>query len=387
MTVQIPASSILIEACRIFKDASAKGMSVPKLFRRDFKYDLFSKYRVVLEDNGIDPSTVGDILGNSARWDSVLNRFFVLNFLEFLGKRLPSSHNPGLTAGYLTNKKDIKLTWYRASDYSPTMSQSGPTLSIGDPRVMTIKMKVQYPNVSKGQNEYMFKWVNMRYDITHMGTIKLQQLPRFKATRKSSGRGLTTEGMIKGLSGTICKFSYGELAVLMKKIVSFALKILANEGSSLDPTELMSVHLVLDVVNLIWATSEKFEIVSSQSAVALGPLFSTVAPTSIETFKINDEEIEGLESTYFVVFGGLKTLEAILNGQMPTFTAFRAENFQLGDVNLYGDMDDNEAIYALVFTTKSSRAIGDKERVIFDAHTVIEKYEIWNEDEILENFL
>lgn len=387
MPIQIPASSILIEACRIFKAAKSLGIETPKLFSREFKYDLYSKYRDVLDDNGIEASVLGDILGNNARWDSVLSRFFVLNFLDFFCNRISTPHQPRLMIAYAANTKDIKLTWYKASEYSPTFSQTGPTLSIGDPRVMTIKMKVQYPNVSKGQNEYMFKWVNMRYDLTHLGTIKLQKLPRFKATRKPSGRGLTTEGMIKGLSGTICKFSYGELAVLLKKIVSFSLKILANETTTLDAAELMSVHLVLDVTNLICATSEKFEIVTAQSVVQLGPLFATVAPTTVTSFKINDAEVAGLENKFFVVFGSLKYLESILNHRVESFRAFRAEQFQLGDVNLYGEMDENEPIFALVFNTQYPNTVGDTEHAIFDASNEINDYEILTEDEILENFL
>jgi len=387
MLVQIPASSILLEACRVFKAAQAQGMHTPKLFSREFKYDLFSKYRDVLSDNGIDSQVLGDILGNSARWDAVLNRFLVLNFLQFFGSRLSTSYSLDLMGAFATNTRDIKLSWYKPSEFSQAYAQVGPTLSIGDPRVLTIKMKVQYPNVSKGQNEYMFKWVNMRYDISHMGNVKLQPLPRFKAVRKPSGRGLTTEGMIKGLSGSICKFSYGQLAVLLKKVIENALKILAGETSSIDPSALMTVHPILDVVNLIWKTTAKFEIVSAQSATMLGPLFSAVAPTTVDAFKINDEDVEGLQSTYYVVFGMLKNLEDIINGSQKELTAFRAENFQLEDVNLYGQIDEDAPIFALLFTTRSETRVGDQERVIFENGVHLLEYEILNEDEILANFL
>ena len=191
--------------------------------------------------------------------------------------------------------------------------------------------------------------------------------------------------MIKSLTGTICKFSYGQLAILIKKIILNALKILANEA--VDESDLLSVHTFLDVVNLIWKTSAKFEIVTAQSSVGLGPLFAAVAPTSPKAFKINDDEIDGLDNEFFVVFGGLRKLESILNSEENVVSAYRAEIFQLGDINLYGELDENESIYALVFKTSSQASAGDTERAIFEKGLVITNYEIWDEDEILDNFL
>lgn len=369
---RIPASSILLEASAAIEQARALGLSVPSLTSRDLKYSLHTTYRDVLSDNGIRIEDVGALLGNRARWDAPLCRLFVLRFLDFFATRLAGDKVLGLTDAFFSQgAKSKALPWYRGSEFTPMYTPDAPTLYFGDPRTLTIKQRVMFPNVSKGPDEYMFKLINLRYDVASSGDVKLLPFPAF-AARVAPGGALSATGLISNLPGYICRFSHCQLAGLIRKLVDSAFRMVV--GEPVTAADVRVARLLADVVNLVCATNERFEIAGGPTATAL---------------RINSAELTAAGFIFFVV-GSRDAIEAFARGETSPahVMAHDAAKFDLSEVSVYANLPDTDtAVYGALFTASTTPVYIDDDLVTFVEGTHATDVEVLSESELVSALL
>ena len=385
MLVDIPASSLLTEALSIYTDASLLGIKVSTHISREWRAKLATPpYRDGINSISADPLKVGYLLGNSHRWDQKLCKYFTLRMFKFFITRSSRSKFSAddLLLQYTvpSASSHINLRTYDAQKYAPRFVMEGPALFTGNNRYITIKIKTEYPNVNKGPQEYDLRWINMRYtkDL-RSGDVELLPLPKFKA--KTAGRGLTTEGQIKGMEGQIANFSYCALANSLKELCLTALAIIAED---FDPRRATKVGQTIpfDLINLIRNRNDKYRLVTYTN---MGPLFDDSASLGLSReFRINgDRDI-------YVVFGSREDINTIA-GSESVFDAYVAHDFHLASINLRGLVDPQEQLVGMIFESASE----PDEMVSFPQGRYVSwggggadvlSYEILEEDDILEVF-
>ena len=380
-TVDISASSVLSEMSSIYTDARDMGLNVPKHINKNFRSTLATPaYREALEAARLDPVVIGNVLGNKHRWDQGLCKYFTLRFLEFYMKRTPRSTFDAsvMTLQYaMPNAKDYTtLPAYDAASYGPRYVDEGPSLFYGNNRYLTLKIKTEYPNVSKGLDEYQLRWINMRYiKNIRTGAVTLQPVPAFKARRKAVGKSLETRGQISGQAGQIANFSYCALANAFKEICLISLDMLVGKAV---PDTSSEPYIPFDIINLLEKRNTKFRIVT-YGATELGPLFGSAGITVNSEHRIN-----GDVGIYFL-YGSSDDLQAIAE-EMSVFQAYVADEFRLSQHNLYGDIDNGEPVQGLLFETEVAPTVITEQGVaIWDDAAQISAYELLDEGDIVES--
>jgi hypothetical protein len=356
----------------MIRQARSLGLKVPTLTTKAIKYALHTTYRDVLSDNGIDVADIGALLGNKARWDAPLCRLMVLRFLDFFAARLAGVKPLQLTEALVARgEKSVLLPWYRGADFSPVYTPDGPTLYFGDARTLTLKQRVMFPNVTKGPDEYMFKLVNLRYEVLPGGGAKLLPFPAFVARPAAGGGGgVTAAGLISSLPGDICRFSYCQLAGLLRRLCEASFRMLV--GEVVTAADIRLARLFVDVVNVIYNTTETFEVAGGPGGVPL---------------RINSADVAAV-GFIFLVVGPRDTIEAFARGEMgpPDVIAHDAAMFDLREMNIYGDLADIEvelAVYGALFTASSPPTYIDGSLVTFDEGTQATEVEVLSEPDLL----
>ena len=218
----IQATEVLREIVTIYEKAKRLGIPTPTHIDNMFRMQLYSTYMNKLDAERIDKDSLGYLLGNKARWKSEFCKFFTLHFLKFLMDKSPQTavNSNDLIAIYseLSAKDKIWLRVYDVQKFSPDYVMNGPTLFIGDARTIAIKAKVKFPNVYKARearnkNQYMYKWLNMRYDLLSRGGVKLLPFLDLEARVIPGTRNYTTRGIMADLPGEIVKFLIVSLQV------------------------------------------------------------------------------------------------------------------------------------------------------------------------------
>lgn len=381
-TVDISASSVLSEMISIFKDARGLGLKVPSHISSKFRNTLASPaYRDALESARLDPEGIGYVLGNKHRWDQGLCKYFTLRFFKFYMQRTARSpFNPDvflLQYSVPNSPKYSILTRYKAAEYGPRYVDIGPSIFYGHKRYMTIKLKTEYPNVSKGVGEFQLRWINMRYTKSlTTGNVELQPVPKFKAVRKSVGKSLETRGQIRDQAGEIANFSFCELANAFKDLCIKSLDMLVGKDISDVST---GSYVPFDIINLLEKRpSQKFRIVT-YGLSSLGPLFGEEGLTIDSELRIN-----GDEGIYFL-YGSSGDIESLAEKGLIRH-AYAADTFRLSEHNLYGDVEPGHSVRGILFETESQPVIISENGICtWDDPAVISSYEVLNEQEIIDS--
>lgn len=380
-TVDISASSVLSDMISIFKDARALGLKVPSHINSKFRNTLASPaYRDALESARLDPEEIGYVLGNKHRWDQGLCKYFALRSFKFYMQRTPRSpFDPDvflLQYSMPNSPKYTILNRYKAADYGPRYVDIGPSIFYGNNRYMTIKLKTEYPNVSKGLDEFQLRWINMRYTKSlTTGNVVLQPVPKFKAKRKLVGRSLETRGQIRDQAGEIANFSFCALANAFKDLCIKSLDMLVGKPV---PAESTGTYVPFDIINLLEKRNTKFRIVT-YGLSALGPLFGEEGLTVDSEYRVN-----GDTGIYFL-YGSPEDIKSLLE-KGHVHHAYVAEMFRLSEHNLYGVVEPGTSVEGVLFETESTPIVITTSGVsTWEEPAAISSYEILNEQEIIES--
>ena len=386
----IRTAEVLREIASIYSEADRRRLPVPTHIELPFKRRLYTTYRRSLEIEGIDPDKIGYILGNSTRWKSEFCKFFALNFMQFMmSKARRSTFDPNLLTAQFTDPNADTEVWlrsYKVHDFSPQYVTNGPTLFLGDSRTIAIKAKVQFPNVKKARemrnrNQYMPKWLNLRYELLRSGGVKLLPFPKFVAERVAESNTYTTRGLVSNLPGEICKFSYCQLSSAIKDLGNACLESFVT--GSADILSFDRISLVIHLISLIQGRNTTYNLVySTTSSEAQRSLFDmdteAYAPLSARSNGVS--ALDGMH----IYAGSLESIEGILEAGIDSFVSLVASSFDFNRDNIYYNEDvegDDEDLYILLFKTQDKPfAIGDKRAVWFQAPE-IEEYDLMTEDE------
>jgi len=375
-TVKIPLGAVLKEASDFYDQALSYRLAVPTYMSPKFKGLLYSVYRNPLESCGAKLDNLGYILGNKERWDSELCKLFTLRFLRFFMLRMPSQElNPNalLTSFRSLDTRECRLylSAYEGVSFSPDYLQNGPTIFLCEPRTLSIKAKARFPNVekarvSRNRNEYMYKWINLRYKKTTTGLVKLLPFPKFEAVRLPTGR-YSSKGLISSLPGEPLKFSICQLSNSLKTFLQATLDF--SVSNTPNAIALASANVILDIANLIQRQNVAFEI-SKDTASDL-PLFET--PTT-DSVRING--FEDLDNVYFMPLAE----DVDEDEPIRAYRASQALKFSTNILSPKADYEYDEPIQVCVFQTSDipSREIS-KGFVEWDKEPQIEDMEVFEE--------
>lgn len=388
----IQATEVLREIVTIYGKAKRLGIPTPTHVDNMFRMQLYSTYMDKLDAESIDKDSLGYLLGNKARWKSEFCKFFALHFLKFLMDKSPKTgiDSNSLIAIYSNPSAEdqIWLSVYDVQKFSPDYVMNGPTLFIGDARTIAIKAKVKFPNVYKARearnrDQYMYKWLNMRYDLLRSGGVKLLPFPNLQARVVQGTRNYTTRGIMADLPGEIVKFSYCQLASTILDLSRACLKMMVDPNVS--PLEFDKIRLVIHLVNLIRNRNTPFELVkpdySGRSSQRL--LFSDLAEKGTESVRLNGED--RFDNVYMYC-GSLESIKEILGPKSVTFSTFVTPLFDKSTHNIYRNLEEDKDLYVLIFETEESpdfQAGGIAEWSDFP--DVIES-DVLEEDEFLDLF-
>lgn len=385
--IRISAVSILTEACTILSDAKAKGITVPSRVSREFRDLLYTAYRDPLIANGIDSDCIGQLLGNNARWGINLCRFFTIRFLKFFMDRTPQqTFDSNILLQVLNNPKaptSYPLRSYDARSMSVAYAEYGPTLFLEE-RTMSIKARVQIPNVTKRNagtdlQATNLNWVNMRFRKNESG-VRLLKIPLIEAKKDPIAQKLTLVGVIRGLPGDTTKNGFCELATGVRGLISSALKLLVNEPIS--DSDTVSAQRLVDYVSLIEGKNIKFGMTKDARQVQL-PLFGSSPESANRHYRINGDELP-----IYLILGTPQEIESFIQYPEEIQEAFDAYKFNAIQHNLYNFVDlDTDDVQGLVFSTTSVPMDTDENgKVYFDAMGVdLSEYEILNVCEIVDS--
>lgn len=388
--IRVSAVSILTEACNILKDAKARGINVPSRVSREFRDLLYSAYRDELISNGIDTDCIGQLLGNSARWDINLCRYFTLRFLKFFVDRTPQS---AFDSNILTNVLDnpqaptsYPLKSYDARSMSAAYAEYGPTLFL-EQRTMAIKARVQIPNVTKRNagtdlQATNLNWINMKFRKSDTG-IRLLKIPVIAPKKDPITKKWTLVGVIRGLPGDTTKYGFCELATGVRGLISASLKLLV--GDFVSETDTVAAQRLVDYVSLIENKNIKF-CISKDDRVAQLTLFSdTSTPTdpAYKTYRINGDDLK-----IYLILGTPKEIKYAIKYPSEITEAFDAYSFNAIEHNLYNYSDsDSENVQGLLFSTNSEPIEVDSKGIAyFDADGIdLSEHEILSVCEISDS--
>jgi hypothetical protein len=383
MPIDVSASSLLLHALSVHTEAPQYGIKVPSHISRAWRSKLSTpEYRDALVAIGADPTKVGALLGNSHRWDQGLCKFFTLKMFEFFMKRTAKSKFQAadmLTQYSIPNSQPhINLLTYTGSKYASRFVMEGPAVFIGNTRYITIKIKTEYPNVSKGPDEYNFRWINMRYKKNlATGAVELQPIPEFKPRR--TGSGYTTVGEIKNMEGMVANFSYCALANSLKELCILALRMVA--GENIPPaTVIQGQSIPFDLINLLQKRNNQFRIVTYNFS---DPLFTEVS--GVDSGIKRSYRVNGDEGIYFV-YGTNRDISHFAERGLVEH-AFDADLFHLGSHNLYAQIDSEEPVCGVLFECgHAPDTIGVDGFAVWNRPAEITSYEILDEPMIIESF-
>lgn len=282
---------ILNVSCRLVKKARSLGLSMPTYIDPSTKYSIDT-----LESSGISigdlcKTPLGYFLGNESRWDQSLCKFMTLEFLAFFNEKV-MEENPATPdidfLRYQRGEEKIFLSHYLGTDSvaNEGYENTSPTIFVGEPRTIAIKMNVRYPNISlfrKGREAYLSKWVNMRYQLLTDGDVKLVKLPYFSVVEVRGD--LKVQPVIKDLPGFMAKYSYCELADQVRALVEICFNIVLGTLDSV--TGKVETKKFFDFLNLSLGMNEKFEVITSFTDLRSRPLLSDLVADRSESYRIN----------------------------------------------------------------------------------------------------
>jgi len=364
MSIEIEAHEIVSTACSILQSAKdVHKIKTPKYTRSDFGYDIETKYKEALTKFSIPLDTFGILFGNKSRWDASLCRYFTLSFIEFFIKKTKAPHSKSMDilAVYSDTTPEkyrgVPLSSYTEQEYSEGTAFSKPHLYTADPRVISLKAFVVYPNTTLsarfGSGFMSKKWVNLRYELDG-DKPKLAKLPAFKFDPTSK----KVVPRISQSPGFLFKFSYCELATYLKRLTYNCFLILDGRAPEGD----MSVaRKVLDIANIILKQDYVFEI----KPYVIAP---TTPPT---TYRIN-----GDDPRVYVRFPNMRKNEA-----------FCVERFRLETISIFDLLEEDATeIQAQLFTTNSIPRVEVGAYVQWDSTPETITTQDISEDECLEIF-
>jgi len=360
--ISIKADAVLKKACQILADAkSIQNITTPKYVKSDFKYDIQTKHTKVLNAFGISLDTFGTLFGNKTRWDADLCRYFTLNFIQFFISQTGKTDAVDVLQFYTGDSElqylGIPLLEYTNAEFSEGSAYSAPTLFVADPRVISMKAYVLYPNTTLsrrfGGGFESKKWVNMRY-LLEAEVPKISKIPAFTYDAVA-GKVIPR---ISETPGFLIKFSYCELASYLKLLTYNCFQILDGQA----PTHDMRIaRKVLDIVNLITKGQYVFEI---------SPYVPKKTPAPA-AYRINPAP-----QRIYIRFPSMKNNEAFL-----------VERLHLEAVSLYDLVpEDSSEISAKLFTTDDEPRVEVGPYVQWDVSPHIEEVDQLDEAEVLEIF-
>ena len=360
--ISIKAEDILNKACDIIVAARKDlGIKTPSYVKSDFKYEIQTKHEKVLKANKVSMDIFGALFGNKTRWDADLCRFFTLSFIQFFIAEAKNPINIDVLQFYKNTSAEkyrgIPLLHYDEAEYSEAAAFSKPTLFVADPRVISMKAYVVYPNTSLsrrfGSTFEAKKWINMRYLLVSEKP-SVSKIPKFYYDLTD----LKVKPRISETPGFLLKFSYCELASYLKTLTFNCFQILSGDA----PTHDMRVaKKVLDLVNVILKTSIEFEI-----SPYVKP--STPAPSA---YRINPAP-----QPVYIKFPEMRDDEA-----------FIADGLLLEDISLYDLVpEDADTISAEIFTTTDFPRVSVGPYVQWTHTPTKDNVQLLEEDEFLEVF-
>jgi len=385
---------ILREIASIYQKAKDSGIQVPTHVDHKFKSRLYSTYRDRLILEGIDVENIGYVLGNKSRWKSEFCKFFTLHFMKFMMLNGPrTKFDPESLVEQYTNpdfRDPIWLNMYEASDFSPSFVMNGPNLFVQDSRTIAIKAKIEFPNVYKAKrarnrNQYMYKWVNMRYALRPTGTVSLLPFPKLEAKPVKGTNEYTTRGVISSLPGEIAKFSYCQLASTILALGKAGLKMLVSPN--VDVLEFDQIRLLINLINLITNRSTQYYLIrpiagTKAASVTQMSLFGEVEET--DRIRLNGDE----QSDYmYIYFGSPETVAELLEGRPIEFTAHRMSTLDLQVTNIYENLDEDEDLAILLFETYEEPNLFDTAHLASwhdGLPSSIKSHDILTEDELFD---
>jgi len=385
--VELDARSILTQICSIVAEGERRGGKIPE-FVSPKTAQLFNTRAYQDALRGVDTECVGKIVGNRSRWDAGFSKFFTLKFLAYIMTRTPNVRyaiNLGAYYDLPNPPSQIRIYAYDMENMTSGRGVIGPTVFIGEPRFVTIKSKVQFPNITKirklrNTSEHMYKWVNMRY-ITNDGEVSLAPLPKFGAERVDGGRVYVQKPTIKSLDGWICKFSYAQLAVLLRGLVLNCVNLLV--GNDISPEKAVVARQVFNLINLIQKRNLEFKLVTGQYASL--ELFASTAPSGDgREIRINDGD-EAQQPKIFILFDTHKNLLSTIEtgGEV---SAYNAQSFTISDINLYSNVDSDAEVCGLLFSTEDIPVYLGDNLNLWEQFPALTDFEILSEEEILDTF-
>jgi len=388
----LEATEVLREIVTIYGKAKNSNIPTPTHIDNMFRMQLYSTYMDKLSAERIDKDSLGHLLGNKARWKSEFCKFFTLHFLKFLMDKSPqtATDSSSLTAIYSNGSAEDEI-WLRVYDvqkFSPDYVMNGPTLFIGDVRTIAIKAKVKFPNVykareSRNRDQYMYKWLNMRYDLLSNGGVKLLPFPNLRARAIPGTRNYTTRGIMADLPGEIVKFSYCQLASTILDLGRACLKMLVDPNVS--PLEFDKIRLVIRLVNLIRNRNTPFELIkpdyTKQSSQRV--LFPDMSAKGTESIRLNGED--RFDNVYMYC-GSLESINEILGPNSVSMSTFVTPLFDKSTHNIYGNLEEDEDLYVLLFETEESPEVQYGGIAEWSQFPNVTEYDILTEDDLLDLF-
>ena len=377
-TIDIPVSAVLEEAVSIFKDAKALGIQVPNHVNRKFRDLLVTVYRDQLTAMNLSPDEVGAILGNRARWGLNLSKYFTLRFLKFYISRSPSTDfSPAdLILQYsLPSAPDFLNLPYVSRNYAGYYVAAGPALFVDSRKYISVKLKTEYPNVDKGPEFRDLRWLTMRYTKDNRGRVDLVAFPAFDARIDPVTSKLTTEGLIKNLPGHVLNFSYGQLALIFKRLCDTALRM--SVGQRLDPLHLEDTQpsLPFDLINIILHKNYVYRL--AKFGTAAYRTSGKFQPEVKSAYRINGD-------TMYVTFVDSRNLDFDLE-RLP-LKAFDASSFDIDKINIYEDLpSESVGVCGVLFTTDTPASRIDGSAFIWELEVPeLKEYEVLDEESLLQ---
>ena len=222
------------------------GVHVPRELRLYLQRKLGAEYQDV---KGLPFDYIVRFVGNRKRWNSKTCKAIVMATLSYLCGKTEES-NPIAFSDYISETRPAATTGLAAygSDSmadSSIIGWSTPTLILNDKRIIAIKNKISYPNITKAREEQsslprMPKWLNMRYEA--FPSARLLRLPDFKVQveytsnfRGESIPSYTVEPKYDTLPGFPARFAYCTLAEEIQCLVVDALRFKFDDLKPTDP--------------------------------------------------------------------------------------------------------------------------------------------------------
>jgi len=249
---------------------------------RDTKYYLQEKLSVHYDGvSGKNLDYIAGFVGNKKRWSARMCKTIVLTTLTFLQEEAEeSNHIP--FHNFLDNTTSDPNGYVYLKGYdsvmagSPMLGWSSPALVLNEPRVISIKNKISYPNITKARREKslsprMPKWLNMKY--IPFPRARLLPLPTFKLDREYDrtwkGESIVNYSVVpryEDTEGLPVKISYCHLAEQIQCVLVEALNLFLKKTKPADPYE---ASQFFGLIELIYNRPMNFYLKSQDELVGL----------------------------------------------------------------------------------------------------------------------